>query len=207
MFDNRSNNNQDHVAQFQHEDKKKLQLVILLQLGVIIALVFLIITDWKAKPKPVYFIENNLQQLIDPVPLNQASMSNAAIFNWFTRSVMATFSFNYKNKDIRFEKLKEFYTPNGLKNLQTAINNNASLSTVVPKKQIVSMRVLESPEFLQDGPVNGVYTWNIKMPILLRMQNQVIRDAINIDIEAIVIRVPEILSPNGILIDDIVIKD
>lgn len=205
MFNSKDENDSlKHVAKFQHEDKKKLQLVILFQLGLITALLFLIVTDWNTKPQPVYFQENSTGQLIDPVPVNKPTLNNAAIINWFAQAMMATYSFNYKNQDLRFIKLKQYYTQNGYNKFIATFKKNKNLSNIDRDKLVVSMKILEAPEFLQDGVVGGIYSWNIRMPILVRLQNQVFNKTVALNLEAIVIRVPETVSPIGVLIDDFV---
>lgn len=195
----------DNVVKFQYEDVKKLRMVIFFQLATIAALIFFIITDWSNKPKPIYFYVNKNNQLINPIPLNKAGISNASLLNWYSEAIMNAYSFNYKNKNTKISKLKSYFTENGFNKFKTTIDEDVMFSGIEENKLISSMRVLEAPEILQDGIVKGVYTWNIKLPVIVFLQNEASRRSLRLDIETIVIRVPEITSPMGILIDDFTI--
>lgn len=192
----------DHVVKFQYEDAKKLRMVIFFQIATIIALVLFIYTDHTNKPKPLHFYVNENNQLINPLPLNKPGISNAAISNWLSEAIMNAFGFNYKNFETKFDKLKTYFSKNGFEQFVNAFRTNPMLSGVEANKLIVSVRILEAPEILQDGIVKGKYTWNIKLPVLVTLQNELVRRGVRLDIETIVTRVPEIISPMGILIDD-----
>jgi intracellular multiplication protein IcmL len=195
----------DHNSTFQNEGNVKLRLVIMLQIAVVVTLCVFIYADWAKKPEPVYFNANEYNQIIKPVPLNSANLNHAAVLNWFTEAISTSFAFNYFNQEQKFAHLKRYYTESGLKKFRDAVANDPNLSGVEVEKLIVSMQVLEAPEVLQDGVVNGVYTWNIRLPIVIILQNQIKRQSMSVKIETIVVRVPEVVAPFGLLIDDFAI--
>lgn len=197
----------EQVIQLKHsteyyKDYKTVQwAIILFQLGVIGCLGLLLVIQLITRPPTIHFYENAKGQIITPQPLNTPGMSNSAINNWIIEGIMAGYHFNFKSIDQAVEHLYDYFTEPAVESFKESLQNFGIIDTVVRSKMIASGQALGAPEILNEGVINGRYSWQVRIPIQVVMASQVNQTIMKLDVELLVVRVPELVSPMGILIE------
>lgn len=177
-----------------------LALVVLAQLVLIGILGFFIFIQLVSLPEPVYFNLNQDGQIIEPAPLDKPDLTNAAMLNLVNEAVNLAFTFNYSNVKNHVNLLRPYLDDRGIKTYLQAMQDDSIMRQVIPKQLIVSAKATKAPQIIREGVFKGRYTWRVQMPLMVYYENSeaIQRQELNIDI--IVWRVPEIVSPNGIKI-------
>lgn len=197
----------DEIVQLKHStsyysDYKTVQwAIILFQLGVIGCLGLLLIVQLITRPPTIHFFENAKGQIITPQPLNTPGMSSSAINNWIIEGIMAGYHFNFKSVDQAIEHLYDYFTEPAVESFKESLQQLGIIDTVVKLKMIAEGQALGAPEVLNEGVINGRYSWQVRIPIQIIMSNQIRQTATKLDVELLVVRVPELVSPMGVLVE------
>ena len=175
-------------------------IILLVQLGLIVALGGSILYQIQAKPKPIFFQATAQQQIIAPMPLEQPALSSAAILNWSLEAVRTTYTFNYHNIQNHFNKIAPYFDKRGLAKFLEVIASDPNMMQVKPDALIVSVQAREAPKIIKEGKVEGRYAWRIILPISIRYENSSIIRRQDIDVDLYIWRVSETEAPIGVKI-------
>lgn len=180
-----------------------LYMVAIAQLTLMGMISFFIFTQVMAVPNPIYFKLTTDDQIIEQVPLDLPAISNAALLNLVNEAVNQAYTFNYRNLKNQVDILKPYFDERGLTSYVKVLREDENMSAVVPDKLIVSAKVQKAPQVVREGNLKGRYTWQIKFPLLVRYENKSILRRQEMDMDIIVWRVPETVSPNRVKITTI----
>ena len=203
----------DEIVQLKHstryyKDYKNVQwAIILFQIGVISCLGILLLVQLTTRPPTIHFYENAKGQIITPQPLNEPGMSSSAINNWIIEGIMAGYHFNFKSVDYALEHLYDYFTIPALESFKDSLQTLGILDTVLQFRMIAEGRALGAPEVLNEGVINGRYSWHVRFPIRIILSSITTSKTLNLDVELLVVRVPELVSPMGVLIEKYSAKD
>lgn len=189
-----------HSTRYFKDFKKVQWTIILFQIAVVCCLGLLLIVQLLNRPPTVRFFENAKGQIITPKPLNQPAMSNAAINNWMIEGLMSGLHFNFTTIDRAMESLYDYFDDDALESFKKALVDMGIVSIVVNQKMICTGKALGAPEVLNEGVINGIYSWHLKVPLEISLSNELVSRGFKVDVEVLVVRVPELVSPMGILI-------
>lgn len=186
------------VAAYSKESSNILSILFLSVLVLIALLGLLIFVQLITVPAPANFTLNSKLQIIDPVPLDEEGISEAALRNWVNNLLIEAFSYNYSNQDRQRDKLVEYMSDTALNAYVRLLNTDENLSSVKGMKYVVSVKPEEAPEILIGRSFRGRYAWQISIPAIIRFQNALVRQAQRVEVEFLILRVPETESPLGI---------
>lgn len=175
----------------------------ILLIGSILLLALLIgfmVLQFGKRPKPVHFqLDANLQ-IIDPVPLDQRGISDAALLNWINTTVIQAFSFNYSNVDKQASKLYTHFSEAAMKIYLNLLNTDEDFNNVRLNKYVVSVVPTAAPEIIVAKAFRGRFAWQIRVPANIIFSNAIKKSSQSVTIDFLVWRVPETESPLGVLI-------
>ncbi len=193
-------NTTNNRSLFARDSISWLRLIILMQLIFIGSLVAFIIMQFKEAPTPVCFTFKKGDQLIDPVPLELPSLTDAELLNWVTEAMIVSFSFNYHNYDKITNKIDEFFDSIGISSYLKMITDNKQIQQVVNQKMILSGRPTGAPRIIKDGVIDGRYAWEVSLPFILKFRSQQIKSDVELVLDILVVRVSEQVAPMGVKI-------
>ncbi len=176
---------------------KFLLLGIILLLGL---LIFFVFVQFGTEPKPLYFRLNENQQIINPVALDQKSISDAALLNWVNAMVIDAFSFNYSNVQKQESKLTQYFSNAAMKVYLDLLATDQDLSTIAINKLVVSITPKAAPEIIVAKAFRDRYAWQIQIPARINFNNALMTAAQDVVFNILVWRVPETESPLGVIV-------
>lgn len=188
------------VAAYGKESSQMLSVLFLSVMLMVALLGILIFTQLMSNPAPARFTLNSNLQIIDPVPLDEEGISTAALLNWVNGLLIDAFSFNYSNQDRQRDKIVEYMNDTALNSYMRLFSTDEDLSAVKEMKYVVSVRPEEAPEILVSRAFRGRHAWQIRIPAIIKFQNALMRQSQRVDVEFLVLRVPETESPLGITV-------
>lgn len=177
-----------------------LRILLIIQIIFIGLLLAFIVSQFLKEPKPVYFPIKKSDQLINSVPLEKATLTEAELLNWVTEAMIVSFSFNYHNYTRMTEKVENYFDAVGMESYFDFLTRDQDMQKIVANKLIVSGRPTSAPRVLKDQIINGVYAWEIELPFNLKFHNQISLSAKELLLNILVLRVPETASPVGVKI-------
>jgi intracellular multiplication protein IcmL len=170
-------------------------------LAIVVLLTALTIQLFFTPPVVQYFGVNEKGSLIPLTPLNQPILTNAAVLSWTTSAASEIMTFGFQDYRRRFQESSRHFTRNGWQNYMDAVVKSGLIDAVQTRKQVLSAVPSAAPVIVRNGLVNGVYTWDIQLPMVITTesldQKQTTRQLLNLR----VVRVSPLDSPNAIGIE------
>jgi intracellular multiplication protein IcmL len=155
-------------------------------------------------PAPQYFATTINGRITPLIPLDQPNMPPSTLLQWANAAAIAAYTYNFVNYRQELQSASEFFTPEGWTQFMNALRASNNLNAVIDKKLVVSAVATGAPVVLDQGVVNGTYTWTIQMPMLVTYQSASNIATQNITIKMIVQRISTLNSARGIGISSFV---
>lgn len=150
--------------------------------------------------------EINIKGKFEELPLKQPNLTNDELLNWVTDAIVSIYSYNYLNAEQALNKSRQYFTDNGYDSFMKALKESKNLETVKSKKLIVNALAQSSATILKEGDVDGVYTWQIQLPLEVTYQGANNDFKQNMDIQVEVVRQTYTQTPKGIAINAVTAK-
>jgi hypothetical protein len=175
-------------------------VILLLQIGLVAALVGFIFYQINSFPKPIFFQTTERKQIIKPTSLENPFLSPSAVLNWSVEAMRISYSFNYRSINNHLSKIFAYFDQRGIARFFEEINANNSMKQVKPDQLIVSVQIKEAPQIVNEGKIEGRYIWRVALPIEIHYKNAVILRRQEVNVDLYIWRVPETEAPIGIKI-------
>ncbi len=107
----------------------------------------------------------NTQQLASP------EVPQSALFAWTERAVTNTLSYDYNNYQQVFKDASTYFTPDAWKEFYAALEKSGNITLVVKHKLAVKVTSTGTAKILDQGIVQGGYTWKIAVPVQVVFTN------------------------------------
>jgi intracellular multiplication protein IcmL len=149
-------------------------------------------------PAPQYFATTINGRITPLIPLDQPNMPPSTLLQWANAAATAAYTYNFVNYRQELQSASEFFTPEGWREFMNALKSSNNLNSVIEKKLVVSAVATGAPIVLDQGVINGTYTWTVQMPMLVTYQSasQVARQTITV--QMIIQRISTLNSARGI---------
>lgn len=183
---------------FYYDGHKKLIMSIMACLGIIALLVFAFIYQILNPPAPKYFAVNTDGRLIKLPPLNEPNMTHPALLQWANMAAIAAYTYSFINYRQELQAASAYFTAEGWQNFITALKDSGNLDAVISKKLIVSAVAEGAPVIVQEGELNGRYTWRVQMPMLITYQSASQKSDQRVLVTMLITRVSPLNSVRGI---------
>jgi intracellular multiplication protein IcmL len=155
-------------------------------------------------PAPQYFATTINGRITPLIPLDQPNMPPSTLLQWANSAAIAAYTYNFVNYRQELQAASEFFTPQGWDQFTSALTASNNLSAVISKKLVVSAVATGAPVILDQGVINGVYTWRVQMPMLVTYQSASQLARQNITVTMVVERISTLNSARGIGISSFV---
>ncbi|MFU8797665.1 MAG: type IVB secretion system apparatus protein IcmL/DotI [Gammaproteobacteria bacterium] len=149
-------------------------------------------------PAPRYIAVNAEGRIIPLKPLSEPNMSPSALLQWANTAAIAAYTYSYVNYRSELQTASEFFTPDGWQSFLDALKSSGNLNAVIQEKLIVSAVATEAPFILQEGLLNGVYSWKIQFGMLISYQSASKVAQQQVTVTMLIQRVSPLSSARGI---------
>lgn len=132
------------------------------------------------------------------VPLNQANLSETSLLVWANTATVTAFTYNFVNYKTELQSISAYFTPEGWNAFKDALDNSGNLNAVIKNKLVVTAVAQGAPLILQEGIMNGVYTWKVQMPVLIEYKGALGSNVQHSIVTMLIARVKSTAPQNGI---------
>jgi len=176
--------------------------------GVVIIglIVTLIVYMQAAQPTSRYFATTADGRIMQLIPLDQPSMSQAALMSWVSLASTETMTFGFHDYQRRLQQSSRHFTRRGWETFTTALQKSRMIDTITTAQQVVTAEPRGAPILKQQGVFNGKYRWMIQLPLRITYKTGKQSRGDNISVMMVVERVPSLENPNGVGIDQWIAK-
>ena len=193
-----------HRNDFQRDGHRRVLLALLISIilnGLLGSAFVYLVTH---PPAPQYFATTINGRITPLIPLDQPNMPPSTLLQWANSAAIAAYTYNFVNYRQELQSASEFFTPDGWNEFISALNSSNNLKAVIDKKLVVSAVATGAPVIVDQGVLNGTYTWSIQMPMLVTYQSASQTARQNIVVKIVVQRISTLNSARGIGISSFV---
>ena len=189
---------------FQRDGHHRVLLALLISVILNLLLVSSFVYIIKHPPPPQYFATTVNGRITPLIPLDQPNMPPSTLLQWANSAAIAAYTYNFVNYRQELQSASEYFTPDGWREFINALQGSNNLNSVITLKLVVSAVATGAPVILDQGIINGVYTWTVQMPMQITYQSasQVSRQSVVV--KMIIERISTLNSARGIGISSFV---
>ncbi|TAL63501.1 MAG: type IV secretion protein DotI [Legionella sp.] len=190
---------------FYKDSQRKVLLALIIAIVVNLVMGAMLIYIITHPPAPKYFATSINGRITPLFPLNEPNQSDSAVLQWANQAAIAAFTYNFVNYRDELQASSGFFTAEGWDQFLNALQQSNNLDAVKAKKMIVSAVATRAPIIMRKGELNGVYSWQIQMPLLVTYQSASEVSQQNNIVTMLITRVSTLNSPRGIGISQFVV--
>lgn len=157
-------------------------------------------------------LENEVKEIkkkgkFEEIALDKANAASSEVLKWTEDKLLEIYSYNFMNYHDAIKYIKSFFTQPGYDSYVKALDDANNLEILTSKKMIVYAVPRGGATVEKEGVMDGIYTWEIKVPLLVSYQNKdgVVERKIDVNVE--VVRQPYQASERGYAIHAIQAKE
>jgi hypothetical protein len=106
------------------------------------------------------------------ISLDQPNMTDQALIKWATNAARLAYSYDFKNYQEQLQLNQQNFTLAGWKAFMLALNKSNNLQEVQNKKLVAFATSSGLATIVKKGVTNGIYTWEIVIPMLATYENE-----------------------------------
>lgn len=187
---------------FYRDGYRRLVRIALIEAVAIVGLIIgLVMSLQMYAPQDRFFATTADGRLIPMVALDQPNLNRAALLSWATQSATETMTFSFHNYEKSLQDASRHFTRRGWESFTGAMEQSRILETVQSRQQIVTAAPGAAPVLINEGVINGVYTWVIEFPLLATFQSGNATSTRRFNLTLRIVRVSTLESPNGVGIE------
>lgn len=149
----------------------------------------------------VYFATTSDGRIINLVPLNDPFRSRADVIAWSAGNAQKIMRFNYQDYRQHMQEVSGNFTTTGWESFTRAMKESRIVEAMEARKLMVSMEIQAAPEIKRAFVADGVYTWDIQFPVVVKYEGKDAPSATNSMLILRIVRVSTLQSPGGIAIE------
>lgn len=184
--------------EFYRDNYRRIVSILLLTfliIGLLIGALIYVVTH---PPSPKYFATDTTGRIVPLLPLDQPNMSTATLLQWANMASVAAFTYNFVDYRAQLQAASEFFTTEGWQAFLQSIVSSNNLTAVKAKNLVVSAVATGAPIITQQGVVDGRYTWQVQMPMLVTYQSASQVTPQSLMVTLVITRISTLDSPTGI---------
>lgn len=157
-------------------------------------------------------LENDVKNIkkrgkFEDIALDKANASSSEVLSWSQDKLLEIYSYNFMNYHDVIKYIKNFFTQPGYDSYLKALDESKNRDVLESQKLIVYAVPAGGAVVEHEGIVDGIYEWNIKVPLLVSYRNDHGTIQRKLDVNLIVVRVPNTESERGYAIHAIRAKE
>src|SRR3990167_9585512 len=169
---------------FYRDSYRSVVMILFIAIIIIAVMAWIIVYQQTHKPAPKYFATTSAGQLIPMVPLDQPNLSDSAVLQWVSTAVTSLYTYDFLN----------------------CLEQSRNLEAVQDKKLTVQAVPAGAPIILSENNINGIYTWQVQLPILVTYQSLSEEFNQNLLVTIVIQRLSTLDSEYGIGIAQLVVQ-
>jgi intracellular multiplication protein IcmL len=185
---------------------------LLLRVSIIQGLLILILTGGlvalllSMETRQVYFATTTDGRIINIVPMNEPFRTNAEVVAWAAGTTQNVMRFGYHDYRQHLQQVSSSFTTSGWESFTRALKEARVLEAVDARKLVVTLEVKAAPEIKNAFVKDGVYTWFLRMPIVIKFDGNDAPGAISAMLTLQIVRVSTLQNSDGISIEQWIAK-
>lgn len=160
----------------------------------------------KTQPTPEYFPTNAEGGVLKLTDLDRPHMKKEEILNWATTAAVSTYAFTFTNYKQALQYNRANFTATGYRRFLQALADSNNLEAVLKKRLVVSAIATGPAEITAEGNVDGIYTWRIKLPMLVSYQSSLTDYKQAINVTMTIKRISNLESISGLGISQFIVE-
>ena len=181
---------------FYRDNYRRVVIALLLMILVNIALAGVLIYQITHPAPPQYFATTTEGKIIPLSPLSEPMADNAEILQWATDAARSLYNYSFVNWRGQLQIASDNFTPEAWDAYQQQLKDSRNLETVIAEKSVVSAEPTGAPVILNQGVINGRYSWKLKLPMLINYQGTRTHQQ-PVEMVMLISRVPILNTPRG----------
>lgn len=188
--------------EFYRDGYRTLLKVALVEGVVILGLVIVIVAIIAAyQPENRYFATTEDGRVVPMVALSEPNLSRPAVLSWAAQSASETLTFGFHDYRRRLQEASRHFTRKGWGSFVKALQDSGMIESVETNRQVLSAAPRSAPTILSEGVLNGVYQWQVELPMMVTYQIGQQQRNVGMNVRLLIVRVPKLESPNGLGIE------
>lgn len=160
-----------------------------------------------SKPEPRYYAVSQDLRVLELQPLNEPFVSQDGLFNWTTKTITETFSFDFVHWRDQLMSTRQNYTEQAFEDLIGSLKNSGNLEMVRERRLVLSTSIVRSPVITAQGEIRGRMAWRMEFPLKLTYESsEGVVASRDLMCEVLVHRVQVTDHPRGIKIAQVILK-
>jgi intracellular multiplication protein IcmL len=181
---------------------RMLSRVCFIQTGVIVLLIISVVgLAATVRVKPIYFATTIDGRIINIVPLDEPYLTNVKVKNWVAKTIQDVMSFGYHDYEKHMDRIRNVFTIPGFVNFEKSLQEAKFVDSVKARRVVVGLEMRGEPEIMNEFVRNGIYTWDVKVPITYHFDGDQPPAPIVLDLILRIVRVSTLQNPDGIGIE------
>lgn len=175
-------------------------------LFVILSMLVLIVGFIVTKPKPLVFATDSDWRVVAPIPVTQAYPATADLIQWVTDVIPSSFSVDFFNYSEEMKQSEKVFTADGWKKFLIQSDSYIGQKVVIDNQVFVTANPAGAPFILNQGILNGSYSWWIQMPLNLSYSGADNNATIPLILQILVVRTSTLNDLRGVQIGNIIVR-
>jgi intracellular multiplication protein IcmL len=173
-------------------------IVALLQTGIIYFLA--------SRPVRTDYFATEGGRIIPLQPLNAPVLTQRQVLSFAQEASVEAYTFDFVNYRKQLQGVAGYFTQEGYSEYIEALSRS-NLDIVTQKKYVVSAVASGAPVVTREGLKQGVYVWEVQMPMSVAYQSASERADQKFIVRMLLKRIPTTLNPRGIGVHQIMLED
>jgi intracellular multiplication protein IcmL len=123
---------------------------------------------YATRDKERFFIDPPQGTPVEIFPIDQPNVTSSSLINWVTQAVTSAHTIDFFHYQDNIDSMKEYFTAPGYADFTQGLSE--TLKRITTEKLIVSAVATDTAVILQEGIMNGIYSWRIQVPLLITYQ-------------------------------------
>ncbi|MDD3020253.1 MAG: type IVB secretion system apparatus protein IcmL/DotI [Alphaproteobacteria bacterium] len=153
------------------------------------------------QPENRYFATTEDGRLIPATALSEPNLSVPALMSWSAQAATEVMTFGFNDYKRRLQEASRNFTRTGWASFTKALERSRIIEMVEANQQVVYSTPSSAPILVSEGEVNGVYQWEVDVPLVVTYQSGSNVRSDRLLVKLIIVRVPKLESPNGVAIE------
>lgn len=147
---------------------RRLSLAALMSVAAAVACVLVLFLVAGRPVPPQYIPITKDGRLLPLIPLNKPNVNDGVVGEFALKTIQEVNNYDYLNWRTQVPRAQRNFLPDAWKSYMREFEATNILRTVEDRKMIVSTTASGSVEMVNQGLVNGIYTWRVAVPIRIQ---------------------------------------
>jgi intracellular multiplication protein IcmL len=192
---------------FYRDNYRRVVLGLLVLVAINAGLIAVVAYQLTHRPEPKYFATTKDGRIIRLHPLTAPVLAQEAVSQYAVRGVLKAYSFNFAHYKQDLEQASRYFSSQGWQKFKSSLKEAGMLDLVINKRLVANAVTTGAPTLLKKGVINGRYTWQFQIPILVTYESasETLRQALTVTV--MIQRVSIINHPKQIAVTQFVASE